>query len=362
MIISNISTLYAFEDGDTISPRMGVIIDPGYGLQQYWDVAAGKVIETDFTKHPATLYPQAYSSRLGKTVVPESVGSGWYYNNPESSAALIEFDSGGKSTGKFVGLFQTTSVAMNGKTFPALKIVGNLANKDDYTDKYIYFKGLYAGKTFTCQQLIPIQANAGSSYNIELSVKGESGPGDAILSNDNDWVLYSAFLQSAGVPITEGVTFEFFQLVDGSWKKISNQPGLIEISHNSSNASVKFFNAAVEGVEIFRVEAHHDGNTYFETFEVTDEHDPFYIVNGRNIPGDAVKPGETVTYSPQIYDRATNEPATGKFATNKWKFSYTFISSVTGKPIPTITEKDLTYENIRANGGITTRIQAQHIE
>jgi len=358
MNIRQVAHLYAFEDGDTITPRMGVSIDAGYGLQQYWDTVAQKVTATDFTKHPVTLYPQAYSSRLASVVVPETAGSGWYYNNPGSSAALISFNSEGKSTGTFAGLFEETEVSVNGKTFPALKIVGNLANAEDYTDKYIYFTASYKGNTFTCQQLIPIQASAGSQYKILLSVEGEDGTGDNVLSNDNDWVKYTAYLQIAGQSVSSGVSFKFYRLVSGAWEEVSTSAGLYEVASGASSGYIKLYNAAVEGVELYKVAAVHDGETFEETFEVTDIHDPFYIVDGCSVAGEAVKQGETVTYSPQIYDRSTGELATGLYATSKWSFSFSFLSRKTGAKIDTLTKDNLTYDNIQAAGGVAVVIEA----
>ena len=48
-----IKNLYGFEDGDCITPGMGVQIAAGYGLHQYYNTTTGNVIQTDFTQHPA---------------------------------------------------------------------------------------------------------------------------------------------------------------------------------------------------------------------------------------------------------------------------------------------------------------------
>ena len=71
MNIYNIRELYAYADGDCITPTMGVSIDPGYALAQYWNTTEGKIVSTDFSVHNAKLYPQGYSSLEGKVVVPE---------------------------------------------------------------------------------------------------------------------------------------------------------------------------------------------------------------------------------------------------------------------------------------------------
>ena len=44
MNIYNIREIYAYGDGDCITPTMGVSIDPGYALAQYWNTTEGKKI------------------------------------------------------------------------------------------------------------------------------------------------------------------------------------------------------------------------------------------------------------------------------------------------------------------------------
>ncbi len=342
--ISAIRHLYAYEDGDTITPAMGVKIDAGYGLQQYFNTATKKVVATDFTEHPAILFPQAYSSRQGKIIVPETTGQQWYYNNISTEGAILE-DGAVKS--KFSSIFELSSVVQNGQTFPALKIKGNLATESDYTDKYIYYSSTYQGKAFVCQQLIPIQAAAGDAYKVLISVEGESGSGDNVLSNDNDWIKYTADLQLAGQTVS-GATCAWQKLVDGAWQALSNVTGLTEVSGNT----LKVYNAAVEGVEEFRCAVTYGGKTYYETVQATDIHDPYYIEDGCSVTGDAVKKGETVTFSPKVYDRSSGEVSTG------WTFSYTLTQRSDGSVITDVTVSALTYDNINRYGGINVRIEA----
>ena len=344
--LSAIHNLYAYEDGDTITPGMGVQIDAGYGLHQYFNPTTKKVVATDFTEHPALLYPQAYSSKQGKIIVPETVGQQWYYNNISSEGAIIE---DGAVKDKWASIFELTTVQSNGSTFPALKIKGNLASENDYTDKYIYYSSTSRGKAFTCQQLIPIQAAVGENYKVLISVMGENGAGDNVLSNDNDWIKYTAYLQLAGQTVSSGVTYSFQRLINGAWQTVKNVDGLTEISGNT----FKVYNAAVEGVEEFRCVATYNSKEYMEVFQATDIHDPFYIEDGCNITGDAVKPGETATFNPKVYDRSTGEVSTG------WTFSYTLLRRVDGSVITDITVKSLTYENIDRYGGINVRIEAR---
>jgi hypothetical protein len=348
MQLSQIKNLYAFDDGDTLTPGMGIIIDAGYGLQQYWNPTKEEVIATDFTKHPATLYPQPYSTKLGSIVVGQTEGQQWYYNNISSEAGILQ---DGAVKAKFASLFQKTTVTMNGKTFPALKIIGNLATKDDHTDKYIYYQSTYEGQQFTCQQLIPIQASVGDTYDILLSTEGPDGTGDNVLSNDVDYVKYTANLQLAGQSVASGVTYAWQHMEGNAWKDITaSVEGMIEVSGNT----LKVFNTYVNGVDVFRSVATYNGKTYYKGFEVSDIHDPFYIDPGCNIAGDAVRKGETVTFSPAVYDRSSGEDVTS----DGWTFSYTLMKRSDKTVITDLTVKDLTRDNIKKYGGISVRIVA----
>lgn len=349
MEITAIKNLFSFEDGDHITPAMGVDIDDGYGLHQYYNPTTGNVEQTDFAQHPALLYPQGYSTKLGRIVVPSQTGYQWYYNNISDNSGIL--DSSGNVKSAYSSLFEKATKTLNGSTFPALRIKGNLvsAQLNDYTDKYIYFVGQYQGRQYTCQQQIPIHASAGDVYDLILSVTGEDGTGDNVLSNDNDWVEYSAYLQLSGSPVS-GASYAFQRLVNGAWQNIQGTQGLVEIPSNSNK--IKIYQAYVEGVETFRVCATLGTKTYYKTFEVTDIHDPLYIDDGCNINGDFVKPGETATFNPKVLRRDNGQEETG------FTFSYILIKRSDNSVITDLTVAQLTYDNINLKGGIAVRISA----
>ena len=351
MEFSSVRHLFSYNNGDNITPGMGVQIDAGYGLAQFWDTSAGRVTNTDFTQHPATLFPQAWSSRMGRFVVPEQ-GS-WFYGSPLGTA--LTFDASGNCTTTGLGsTFKLTTVVMNNLTFPALQIIGNLASADDLVDKYIYYTGTYKGMDFTCKQLINNQASSADAYDILISAVGQDGTGDDVLSNDNDWVKLTPSLQRAGTPITSGVSYTWQRLVNGSWTNITSTSGLYEI--NNSDHSLKVFNAGVEGVESFRCVAVCNGKTYYKVRELTDVHDPYYIVDYCTHT-DSVAPGETAVFRPKVIDRATNSQDTA----HTWSFAYTLTKLPSGDSVKTGTGStfSVTYDEIDNAGGNTmTRIEA----
>ena len=345
--LSKVKTLYAYEDGDAITPKMGVVIENGYGLQQYYDPNTGEVSQTRFDEHPAILYPLPWSSKQATYLVPQS--GQWYYNNISDNAGIL--DSNGAVKSAYSSLFAVTTVTQNGMTFPALKIKGNLVDKtkNDYTDKYIYYVGTYRGKQFTCQQLIPVQAAVGDAYNLLVAVEGADGTGAETLSADNDFVKYTAYLQLAGNTIS-GVSFRWQHYENGAMKDISAMPG-VEISGNTMIVR----DAAVEGTELFRVAATYNGKTYYKTLEVSDVHDPLYIDEGCNITGDNIQKGETATFNPRVIERETGNDVT---ESGGWSFQYTIINRKDGSVNTDLTVSSLTYERILAVGGISVRVQA----
>lgn len=344
MEITAIKQLYGFEDGDTVTPGMGVQIADGHGLQQYYNPTDFSVSETDFSRFPAILFPQPYSGKLGRIIVPSTQGQQWYYNNIADSAGIL--DSNGNVKSAFQSIFEKTTVTLNGQTFPALKIKANLVgpNQTDVTDKRIYYVSTYRGMQITCQQVIPVMSSVGDAYAVLLSCIGESGSGDNVLSSDNDWVQFTALLQLAGSTV-QGATCQFQKLSGSTWVNLSNQTGVTEISNNV----IKIYDAAVSGVEMFRAVMTYGGETYTKTFEVSDIHDPFYVMDGCSILGDTIRPGERATFTPKVYRRDTGDEVTG------FSFSYVILKRSDSSVITQFDVSQLTYDNIVSVDGVIVR-------
>ena len=322
--LSRIRNLYKYEDGDQIEARMGYQLDAGYGLTQYWDEQQGKVVNTDFTQHPVTLYPYPYSSKRGQYVVPATQGQQWYYNNPESETAGI-LDEDGNVKSAYSTLFEKTTVTVGGATYPGLKIKGNLCSANDLTDKHIYYKSVYNGKPFTCSLLIPVQTTVGNAKEILISIETADGSGSTALSNTNAWIKLTAALQRAGSTIS-GATYQWQKLVNGAWVNVTNNPTVIEVL--ASNI-IKVYCNGVDSEDIFRVAVTHEGVTSHKTQQLTDTSDIFYIFEGCSQAGDAVEEGVNVSFSPVVYDRRTNVPDT----INTWHFSFQLLNMISGAQV-----------------------------
>ncbi len=351
--LSRIHNLYCYEDGDHIDARMGVQLDNGYALAQYWDTVQGKVVNTDFTQHSPVLYPFPYSSKRGQVVVPATQGQQWYYNNPETETAGI-LDEHGNVKSAYSSLFEVTTITVNGSTFPALRIKGNLATANDLTDKHIYYKSTCAGKPFTASILIPIQTTVGESTKLEVFLQTADGSGSNVLSNTNAWVQLTAALQRAGTTIASGVTYQWQKLVNGQWQNVTNQQGTVEVI---SSSVIKVYNPGVDTEDLYRVAATYDNTTTYKTQQLTDEADPFYIYDGCSQAGDAVPAGTDVSFTPVVYDRITNQPDTA----NTWSFSFYMFNMVTTAAVGTVSTTVpfvVPYATLEQNQGLQVVIVA----
>ena len=353
--LSRIRHLYAYEDGDKIEARMGVSIADGYGLTQYWDVNQLKVVNTDFSQHPATLYPLPYSSKLGQYVKPETQGQQWYFNNPETSTAAI-LDENGNVKATYQDRFEKTTQTVDGVVYPALRIKGNLAKADDLTDKYIYYKSTYNGKPFTCAQLIPIQTTTGDATELIISVVSQNGVGSTALTNNNTWAQLTAHLLKAGTNIDSSATFQWQRFVNGSWVNVTNSPTVMELT---GTQQLKVYTAGVDCEEVFRVACVCDGKTKYMSIQLTDQTDAYYIYDGCSNVGDAVEAGTNVTFTPAVYTRTGNVPDTEY----TWSFSFFMYNIANGNELTgyrqtNVASYTVNYNVLEENKGVSVIISA----
>lgn len=341
MNIYQVRDIYAYADGDCILPAMGVSIDSGYSLTQYWSTQEKKVINTDFTVHNAKLFPQAFSSNRGKVIVPDS---GNWYIGTTTNGPLVFDSSGNCTTTGYRDIFKLSTITVNGLVQPCLVICGNLAKETSLTNKMIYYVGKYDGVSFTCQQEIVVTVAMADAYDVIVSCTGEDNvTGDNVIDNNTDFVIFTPYMIRGGEPI-EGATFAWERLVEGSWVNVSNEDGMTEIA---ADGSLKVYQLAVYGVEYFRVTATYDTRTAKKVVSLSDTQDAYMLLDGCSTSGEC-KSGETVTFKPQVYDREKNVADT----TNNWQFAFTVTDPNSGDVLMTAsTTLSLTYDQIRNYGG-----------
>jgi len=352
MDISNIDTLYAYDDGDVITPGMGLSISAGHVLAQYYDPQTKKISsDSDFTiaANQPTVYPTPFSAKAGTYVIPDATGQQWYLNNLDADSAGI-LDASGAVKSAYSALFTKTTYSVNGKTFPALKIKGNLCSATDLTSKTIYYKSVYEGKQVICKIDIPINVSVGTPYEVVISCVNEDGVNDSVIDSDSEYLDLTAYLSAANSEVA-GTSYKWQKLIGGTWTDLTTKNGLYTVGN--SGKSLRVYDAGLDGIESFRPVITYNGQTYTKVTVLADTHDPFYIDMGRNISGQSIKKSETVTYTPKVYDRSSSTLQTG------WTFSFTatdndgtVISSASAKTSFSVTGTTI-YEKGTVNVSIT---------
>lgn len=353
MNISAIDTLEAILDGDTIVPGMSFVLPAGVGTTQYYNPST-KACTPDYSKaaNQIILYPTNYSSTYGKFLVPDSGTEQWYYDNPESDNAAILDAAGGDVTDEWAGLFEKTTYSVNNQTFPALKIIGNLASADSLNDIKIFCKAKYNGMEVLCNGLIGIKETVGSLFDILINCVNEEGANDTVIDNDSEYLVLTADFQDAGVSVAPTGAY--------SWKK-ATADGLTDVSHaagvtelSNSNKTLKLYDGAVEGTEEYFCKVVHNGVTYLKGIQVSDTHDPYYIQIGRSTQSNMIKRSESVTYVPAVLARSNRAIQTG------WDFSFRVLDNqgVSKKDASGVASFTVTGEEVFANNGTNVHIIA----
>lgn len=315
MNYSDIDTLYSFSDGDVITPSMGVSIAAGHSLAQFYDPTT-KRVSADSTFATAAnqpvLYPLPYSSKKGVYVVPDSVGQQWYYNNLQVENAGI-LDASGNVKPAYAKLFQKTTYSLNGKSYPAIKIIGDLCSETDQSNKTIYYVGMVNGVQVVCKVDIPINVTTGSPYNVVVNCVNSSGENDCVMDVDGEFLTLTSQLNTGNSPVS-GAKHWWEKLEGDTWIKLTTAQGKYTIS--SDGRTLKVEDAGVQGIENFRSVAQLGSAQYVKVIALSDTRDPFFIDKGRSTASNCIRESESVTYAPKVYSRSTQELQSG------WSFAY----------------------------------------
>ncbi len=352
MDISAIDTLEAIVDGDTIVPGMNFVLPAGVGTTQYYNPSTGECTP-DYTqsKNQIMVFPYCYSSNSGKFIVPDSGQEMWYLDNPDSESAQILTEKGGSVASKYSGLFQKTTYTVNNQVFPALKIIGNLADEDSLNDVGIYFRSTFKGMELTCHAIISVRESVGSMFDILINCTNEDGLNDTVIDNDSEYLTLNASLQDNGASVAASGAW--------SWKK-STASGLVAVSHvsgvtelSNSNRTLKLYDGAIEGTEEYFACVEHNGVTYMKGIQVCDTHDPYYIDIGRSKASNMIKESDTIDYTPKVLARSSRTVQSG------WTFNYA-IRDNEGSSVRTAsgTKLTVTGDEVHEHGGLNIHITA----
>lgn len=376
--ISAIHNLFAYQDGDTITPVMGVELDSGFGLTQYWNPATGKVINTDFSVHFVRMYPHAYSSRLGAVVAPKAGSDSWTYESTKLTFATTTSTKTNATLGTITyyacttaGLTDKFGLSVNTEThdgvpLPVLYIFGNLANDDVTSDVHIYYKAKTEdGKDFTCIQTIPIQSSMGEVLDILMTASN----GDTVISNDNDKIVLSSLLQKSGATVTDSnVVYTWFQYDAGSWVQVTAATKGCKIGNTGTGVTgnqLTIDETAINSVGLFKSVVSYNGRTYSKQETVSDIHDPYYIDDGCSLAGESVPLNTDVTFTPKI--RITKTGAEVDYTMTPWTIKIDVLQSSGGAsilPAPVSLDPSkgdsykITYATLSKYTAVTTTITA----
>lgn len=350
MNISAIDHLETYEDGDVITPGMGVSLPEGQGMVQYFNPSTG-ICTPDYTdtSKQIILYPQAYSSSVGSFVVPDIEVMQWYLNTPEIDSAAI-LDDNGNVKSIYADRFEKTTYTVNNKTFPAIKIIGNLASSTSLSDKTIYFRSTFNGKLATCKQDINIEPSTGSQFEVVVNCVNESGVNDYVIDNDTEFLILNSFFQDAGNAVVPS-SYSWEKLTVNGYSPVVHSAGVTEISNGGK--TLKIFESGIDGIEEYVAVITYNGKQYRKGIQVADTHDPYYVVLGRNVDSNIIGVNDTVTYTPSVKRRSDQAIQSG------WAFSFltykndgTVIDNTSG------TTKTILGSDIKTNGGTNVKITA----
>lgn len=353
MDISAIDTLEAIVDGDTIVPGMNFVLPSGVGKTQYYNPST-KVCTPDYSKtaNQITLYPSCYSSSSGKFIVPDANNVMWYMDDPNSASAQILTAKGGAVADKYKTLFQKTTYTVNNQTFPALKIIGNLASASSLNDVVIYFKSTFNDMEITCHGDIGIKESVGSLFDILINSVNEDGVNDTVIDNDSEYLTLTAALQDSGVTVAATGAWSWMKATASGLTSVTHKAGVTELSN--SNKTLKLYEGAVEGTEEYFACVVHNGVTYRKGIQVSDTHDPYYINIGRSQASNMVKESDTVTYTPQVLARSSRAVQSG------WTFSFTLRDNKgnTVRTAANVKTFQVTGAEVHEKGGLNIHITA----
>ena len=91
-----------------------------------------------------------------------------------------------------------------------------------------------------------------------------------------------------------------------------------------------------------------------------DEHVPYYIDDGCSILVDFVTRNDMVSFSPSVYKRhyGLGEEDEDVTVSEGWTFTYTLVSQKDKSVITEINQDNITFNELKKYGGISTRIIA----
>lgn len=252
------------------------------------------------------LYFVCTSSRSAEGIVtPTSMQ--YYFNG---SSTPITFDSNGKSTGVYAGLFERIVPSGKNQPYYGLKIIDNLVVAANFSACVIKMKAEIAYGVQTdeidASYTIPIGPSTGDSYRVTIAA-GDSKVFN--LTSQTDSCILVAKASLSGVELTKGLTYKWKQMkfngdtAQWEWQELQNTAKSLTVSASQ-----------VDNVADFMVEVFKDNTSIgTDVQSVTDVSDPL-MIDANPVPADeSIEEGNPerskVVYTPKLVYRDSGNVA-----------------------------------------------------
>lgn len=289
----------------TFSQKSGVYMpaimcDKGDLYQEYDGVASNpSAVAPDFTTLKPTLSFILTSSRVAEgVVVPSSVK--WYFND-----LLLSFSSNlsTNSLGGETGHFKNIPYAAGSVDYYGLQIVKNLVKASDGASCTIRCEATVSvGNTSdTIQFVYTIPITKGVGNQTVVTITAGDGNYFCIREKGGTCKLTAMVRQGTG-EITSGLTYKWYNQVNGAWRQLSGQTG----------KTLTVSDTMVDTSGVFKVEVSQNGSVIgMDTQTVMDLSDPYDILTNPNPADETIESGSggSVTYTPTLVKRGSTTKA-----------------------------------------------------
>ena len=289
----------------TFSQKSGVYMpaimcDKGDLYQEYDGGASNpSAVAPDFTTLKPTLSFILTSSRVAEgVVVPSSVK--WYFND-----LLLSFSSNLSTNrlGGETGHFKNIPYAAGSVDYYGLQIVKNLVKASDGASCTIRCEATVSvGNTSdTIQFVYTIPITKGVGNQTVVTITAGDGNYFCIREKGGTCKLTAMVRQGAG-EITSGLTYKWYNQVNGAWSQLSGQTG----------KTLTVSDTMVDTSGVFKVEVSQNGSVIgMDTQTVMDLSDPYDILTNPNPADETIESGSggSVTYTPTLVKRGSTTKA-----------------------------------------------------
>lgn len=334
----NTANFEAIVDGNNVTSKLW----SNMKVFQFRNITSGVIIP-DYSeeKNQPTIYVVPMSQNDMGEIGVASNEQVWKYNGQP-----LSFDESGFSLVP-EGVFMKTTHVVNGRKYPAIKIVKNLISDLNLDNDTIAFEGK-AGVAGDYVNIYPsmdilIAETAGDPYMGAIDASNYG-----VITNANKSILLTALLYLGKGVVAKDVTYKWFQSTDKDWKELK--------SDKDAPAKLTVTDTMVESVSTFKCEFYHNGKLAAVTpIQIQDTTDPWKVHLALDGPT-KMRKGDKTIITPSVVLSSTMEPIKEEF-----RYNYRLMNNSTLEEIRTATGDNftMTYDEVKANApGILLQVGA----